>query len=257
MFVEEYLRVAPKLGDDFGPDAIGKIVRESFAHYVDCWKAARHAWGVHLDEDMDEYLFVRLHYDPDKDPSETESIVADAVLAGTAYHERIRVLATAVFKQKYDYDMDDNLLRFLFDTIRSNRIGLRMTEELHSFIKKFKEICDDIAVNVDAAYAGVYNRAPSHEELRSWTAYYLQKQSESVARSQCDEELMISLSHDLEYHDVIKKHIREAWPGPEDISNGVLFKVLAGTLEETKASPRMMPAQILSAAARRAVEAAR
>jgi hypothetical protein len=94
-------------------------------------------------------------------------------------------------------------------------------------VTDFKNERDDIVARIDAQYSHCLNRTPDPEEVHEHVLLYRSRSCDCA-----DDELEATLCASLEFHDVIKAHLKEINKG------SILSSKLYELLKEVVADPR-------------------
>ena len=228
MYVHEYFRYKNiEAQTNVVPD-VAEIRREHSERYA-------RLDGMHtryLGESLDEYEFVKRFIDSsDKGPAfyqETE----DDIIGGAEYRRVVSRKLSDIHRGMYDLEIEEREHGFLFARVRKDRCELD-EEVLVRYVVDFKSERDVIVERVERVYDRILERRPDPLEVDDAIIEYRKKMlagddDEEEGYASADAELEARICSELEYHEVIKRAVRQSDP---DVLPSVLFKILKAVLE--------------------------
>lgn len=222
MFVQEYFRYGA------GVD----LVRLKAAHDRRFQRIAEIELAF-LGAALSEHDFVRVHLDACvADEDGYLSRLQRRVLMSDAYEARMRALLSRIHADMYDDAIEARELGFLFQRMRARGEALD-ADVLCQHVVAFKDERDRIVERIDAVYRRTLQRSPDRLETEEHVLLYRQRGVEEqqadaeadAVHDECDALLERALCASLEFHDVIKARLRDAYGGA-DMPPSALYAAL-------------------------------
>lgn len=140
----------------------------------------------------------------------------------------------AYFKKLYDLTMDESDLSFLFNKVRCEKLHPK-DERLVEILKEFKAETDDFIDHIFKVYMRALERQPDMYEIETQLLYYRTSARASDIDA-IDKGVAAQLTQTLEFHDIIKKHIKNMYFAKysKDINPSRLFQILQEMVEKVK-----------------------
>ena len=215
MFVPEYFKYC-----DVDPSELpGLCVRHS--------RRRERVSDVHnrfLNVDVSEHEFVTKYLDACDSPSFYAEL-EETILDSQEYRDAMRRVLSDVYQSMYDAAIEPRELAHLFERVRADR-GELDADARTEHVTDFKAERDDIVERIETMYTQCLNRAPDPQEVDEHVLLY------RTRRDSADDELEAALCASLEFHDVIKAHLR-ALSG-----NNIMSSKLYEMLKAVVADPR-------------------
>lgn len=180
---------------------------------------------------------------------EVDSVVTGNLIQSDLYREAMRSKIADTHRALFDagthmteYDSD-----CVFEIAKAGSLDL-VGEELRECVRNFQYQTDRIHSHVCDVYAAVFDRQPDAAELDGATRTYRERMKsepgikEENIVPQLDVELECRLVADLEFHDILKRKIKQArWDAKEELLSGrALYDLLRKVLTELASVPPEM-----------------
>lgn len=178
---------------------------------------------------LSEHTYINIHL-LKVDETDYFDTVINSIVQTKEYEENALVILQSYYKKIYDLTMDDTDLRYIFNIVKNERLHLR-DERIVELLKSFKQQTDDIIDHIFATFEKVLERQPDMYEIEEQVSTY-----RHLIRSKTFQDINTSLSKSLaqtlEFHDIIKKHIKTVYVSMKnkEISPSILFNVLQKVL---------------------------
>jgi len=114
------------------------------------------------------------------------------------------------YKKLFDGSLDDNDLKYIFNIIKKHKYDL-YDNQLVDRLKEFKTETDTFIENIFTTYKRVLERQPDLIEVDEQLYKYRKGQQSGITIEDLNSQLVISLQSTLEFHDIIKKHIKSQY----------------------------------------------
>lgn len=225
MFVHEYFRYKnmPVVVD------VASVRRQHVAAYDRLDRLHASYVGARLDE----YAFVRTYIDASDAGESFFARIEEEILAGDEYRRCVSAKLCEIHQSMYDVEIEPRELSFLFQRVQRDRCELD-DEVLVQYVVDFKAERDVIVASVERQYGRILERAPDPFEVDDAIVEYRTfrlRDSSDDDYAGADAELEAKICASLEYHEVIKKAVRQRDP---DVLPSVLFKVLKTMVDSEK-----------------------
>lgn len=134
-----------------------------------------------------------------------EQVISD-ILQTNDFKSAMCVVLTDYYKKIYDLPIDESDLEYIFDKVKGKRMHL-YDERIVETLKEFKTQTDIMIENIFNTYEHVLERQPDSFEIEQQLAHY--RKNLDMGFNQLNTVLSTELSGTLEFHDIIKKHIKD------------------------------------------------
>lgn len=224
MFVQEYFKYivqspsTSKEMDDF---------QALYNSHVSSYNKMRELAESYTWTDLAEYDYIKRYlYDVDH-PQFFENII-DEVIQSDDYHACMRKCIENKYKELYDEDLEKSDIEYIFEKVKALKLN-RYDDKLSIIITNVKKETDDIISNIFQTYFDVLERQPDVYEIEEHVAFYrsnLILPMEEI-NAKLEKQLMVS----LEYHDIIKKKIKDLYK--EKHGNDALPSIIYSVLQKS------------------------
>jgi hypothetical protein len=177
---------------------------------------------------IEELLFIKEYLNL-VDQLEWEDIIIDRLIASPVYDENMRSSIRTIYESLYNTRISGDDEDHMFLEMKSLRIDLK-NQAVTDTIVRVKEDTDDIISRLDTVFDNVLKRMPDEMEVRDYKKLY--RAQKTCDKTDTDREIETQLYNSLEYHDILKNLIRDAFvkksqkpPLPSQLY-GVLNKIL-------------------------------
>jgi len=231
MYVQEYFKYVP-----------GRVPVEEYpslanAHSIN-YNKLREIYTAYTDIDMDEYTYVKT-YLYEVDISGFYDTIIDRIVESDEYAECIKDVLVDKYKSMYDEDLDSNDVAYIFNIVKKQKLG-HSDDKLTGVLASVKKETDIIISHIFKQFTDVLERQPDVFEIDQYVAYYRERLASSSLEI-IDVQLETILMHSLEFHDIIKKKIKNIYVSTKkreivpSIVFGLLNKILS-VIDECKMS---------------------
>lgn len=195
-------------------------------HQTDCYARLRDVYEKHVDQDLDEYSFIRGYlHKMDTQPHFMEAFIED-ILSSEAYAKKMRAALSEKFQRMYHETLDPDDLDYVFQKVKAAKRHLQ-SEEISPTLVEFKKETDDIIAHIFDTFMTLLQRQPDAHESSKWVTHYRQHLDRGLHA--LDAELENDVLHSLEYHDIIKQKIKNRFTQTHggDIMPSKMFELLS------------------------------
>jgi hypothetical protein len=171
---------------------------------------------------ISEYFYVKKYLYEIDDSKFFDKFIDEIINSKEYMHGMIKVI-NEKYKNMFDQTLDERDIEYVFDIIKNKKLDI-MNEEIDSILVKLKEETDYIISQIFKVYDETLNRPPEISEIEQHTSMYRKAQNHDEMNT-CLEKMLINT---LEYHDIIKNHIKDLYKTKhgKDISYSILYNVL-------------------------------
>ena len=150
-----------------------------------------------------EYKFVKTYLFTSDEPNFFDSLV-DKLISCSDYELIMKKILRDKFMSMFDIEPTKDDIAYMFDIVKTTKIGI-MDDDLIKIIHQVKKETDDISSNIFKVFVKVLDRHPDVFELETFINYY-RKNPSSLKDNNVY--LESTLMQSLEFHDIIKQHIK-------------------------------------------------
>ena len=159
--------------------------------------------GYNVDEErfIRDYLF----------KINNESFLQDlkiSIIASEEYETKMKHRLNIIYNQLYDEELNADDQEYIFEKIKAEGFEL-LNEELNRFIVDFKNESDHITERIFRIIIDTFGREPDCHEIDSFSSVYRKNTGKTF--EDIDKLVERELQDSLEYHDVLKKKIRDTY----------------------------------------------
>jgi hypothetical protein len=186
--------------------------------------------SAYLDLFLTEYEYIKQFLQSMDDATFVTSFVNE-VTNSSGYEGKMKVLISKKFKEMFDDCLENDDVCYVFKIIKENKLSL-IDEDISNILVNFKQETDEIIQKIYNLYERTLCRHPDEYELEKDIVAFRSSQSQTGfvgAEKELEKELMVS----IEYHDILKKHIKAQYSQKHasDALPSTLFKLLARAIE--------------------------
>lgn len=217
MFVQEYLRLTDvhPLGDVAVNASVEKW-KEAFVEEKPTLCAMMNVISTvyenYLGREITGYAVIDryLHlFDQAKESTEKLfETVKEELVKTPDYEKAMSNRIAQAYSDTYSIEMSEADTKFVFDKVRQHAIALN-DDQMHDFIRKFKDDMDAITNNICDTYMAVYDRVPDPSELAKHVAEYRSRITSLDQVDELNREVESALVSSLEFHDVLKTKLKQ------------------------------------------------
>lgn len=203
-------------------------------HKTDYNKVAN-IYSSYCNMDLTEPEYIDIHL-MDVDQPRYFDMIVDNIVNTPEHKEFMCATLQAYYKKLYDLTMDESDLIFLFNKVREEKLHPK-DERLVEILKEFKAETDDFIEHIFTVYKRVLERQPDMYEIEGQLMHYrVQSLTQDIAA--IDSAVAMQLTKTLEFHDIIKKHIKSLYHAThaKDITPSRLFQILQEMVDKVKYS---------------------
>lgn len=220
IYIHEYFKYQTASPDEF--PLIYDVHVQNFNHLQEIYKTYT---GVCVDEYNG---YIKKYLDLVDEPSFFDQII-DEIINSDQYEQGMRVQIFKKFKSLYDEDLDAQDISYLFDIIKKQKLSIS-DDMISRILAMYKQNTDDIMNHIFKTYVLVLGRQPDMYEIEQYSVHYRNEidNTQDVTYDIIDSNLESKLMRSLEFHDIIKKKIKELYTEMKgkDILSSLLFDVL-------------------------------
>lgn len=226
MYVKEYFKYVLEVDEPLEESALVALKEKQIKDY-------NILYGLYKnfnDVELSEWKFVNEHlYDID-DPKFFDTFV-DAIVYSLEYKMSMVDVLNASNKQLYDTMLDENDIDYVFKKVQILKLGLN-DERVTDVLKSLKNETDLFVEHISDTYKNTLERQPDVYEIAKYVEMY-RRDGPTLGIDTVDDELAKILINELEFHDIIKKHIATVHVEKKggDILRSKLFEVLNKILQ--------------------------
>lgn len=228
MYVKEYFKYVVNVDPKNRKDIFGDLDMLKNEHTTNFNRIAN-IYSVYCNTKLTEHMYVSKHILHVDTPDYFNRIVDDII--STADYEAYMILTLqAYYKKLYDIAMDDSDVNYLFKKVREMKLHPK-DEKLVDILKEFKAQTDVFIEHIFTVYKRVLERQPDMYEIEEQLSTYRAMRESNI--DVVDKQLAVQLAGALEFHDIIKKHIKTIYSGKnnnKDINPSRLYMVLHAIL---------------------------
>jgi hypothetical protein len=155
-----------------------------------------------------------------------ENIIED-IISSEGYRFRMSKHIATLYKQLYDEDLEASDVEWIFSIVKRQKLCIS-DDRINNTLATFKTETDEITSHIFKVFLTVLGRQPDMFEIEQYIEEYRRQVNDDVkpvTYQMVDSVLENNLIKSLEFHDVIKKKIKETYNGKE-IRASVLFEIL-------------------------------
>lgn len=215
IFVQEYFKYNNILSINF---------QQLFKEHNENYNRLREIFESYTGKTISEYFYVHKFLDFVDDPQFFEKIVND-IVGSNEYKNSMQRILVEQYKSMYDIDLDEQDINYIFDIVKRQKLDIK-NEKIAIILSDLKEETDSIVSNIFKEFTRVLERPPDVYDIEQYTNYYRSKLDEGYKN--INKNLENILMHTLEFHDIIKKKIKELYVSKygNEIKPSILFDCL-------------------------------
>lgn len=215
IFIQEYFKYSGMGQCDFV-----QMYREHNANY----NRLREIFESFTGKTISEYYYVHRFLDSVDDVHFFDNIIND-IVDSNEYKNSMQRILVEQYKSMYDIDLDEQDIVYIFDIVKRQKLDIK-SERIVVILSDLKDENDTIVSNIFKEFTQVLERPPDVYDIEQYTNYYRYRLSEGYAS--INKSLESILMQTLEFHDIIKKKIKELFVAKNgaDIKPSVLFDCL-------------------------------
>lgn len=182
--------------------------------------------------DLTEWSFVHKHL-YDVDAPEFFDTFVDGIVFSDAYKKSMVDVLNFSNKQLYDTHLDESDIEYVFKKVQDKRLGLN-DDSVIEVLKDLKYETDLFVENISDTYKKTLERHPDVYEISKYVEMY-RHDVPALTIEKVNENLSKILVNELEFHDIIKKHIGSVYSskkGGAEILRSKLFDILNKILQK-------------------------
>lgn len=205
MYVKEYFKyvVFPSPSEkQYIFASLDKIKEQHLSMYHKLAKI----YATYTNSVLTEHEFVNSHLLAIDSDAYYDKIINN-IVETSEYESSMCMTIQEYYKKLYDGSLDNNDLQYIFNIIKLHKYDL-YDNRLVDCIKEFKKETDDFVDNIFNTYKLVLERQPDLIEVDDQLCKYRKGLQSRVNIEELNHQLEMSLQSTLEFHDIIKKHIR-------------------------------------------------
>jgi hypothetical protein len=204
MFVKEYYKYVV-LPNQQEKQHIFSSLETLYQQHTSMYNKMANLSMAYLNTQLSEHEYVNTHLLKIDAPHYVDDYITAAVNS-TGYIQNMMTNLTTYYKKIYDLTIDDEDLHYLFVLVQKTKSPLR-DEKVIDILKSFKQQTDDIIDNIFMVYQQVLERQPDMYEIEEQVVIYRNKIRDR-SFDELNSALARTLTNTLEFHDIIKKHIK-------------------------------------------------
>lgn len=230
MFVKEYFKYVVHPSEDTTKTLFSQLGQLKATH-TSYFNRLSQIYSSYTGSPLTEHNYVNDHLMFVDEPSYFDFII-DKIIDTPEYRTMMETMLLSYYKKLYDIAMDDSDLHFIFEKVRAAKMHLH-DEKIVDRLKDFKAETDMLIENIFVTYERVLERQPDTPEIEDHLSQYRMK-IRSISIEQLNSELSIKLSKTLEFHDIVKKHIKTIYHDNvnETISPSKLYAILQAIISQ-------------------------
>ena len=191
----------------------------------------RSIFETYTGKTISEYFFVSKYLDQIDNPLFFENFI-DSIVNSVEYKSSMQNILATQYKSLYDIDLEEQDITYIFEIVKKQKLDI-INERIAVILYELKEETDTIISNIFKQYTKVLERPPDVYEIEQYTQYYRSKLEQGYTI--INESLETILMHTLEFHDIIKKKIKELFfeKNGSEIRPSTLFDCLNRVLTKS------------------------
>lgn len=222
IYVQEYFKYIHGSNTLTDSDAI-----YIYNEHVENYNRLREIFLMYSGKEIDEYTgYIHKYLQEVETPYFFENII-NTIVVSSEYEHGMKKELFDVYKKMYDDELDTADIDYLFEIVKKQKLGIS-DDKLVSVITTFKNETDNIIHHIFQQYLAVLEREPDMYEIEQFVSYY-RNELENVDNpiNNVDKSLESKLMKNLEFHDVLKKRIKQT---NKDMLPSVVFDILQRVL---------------------------
>lgn len=222
IFVHEYFKYAKDC------KTIHTEIQDILKKHTMSFERMKAIWRDYLNEDLREYEYVkRFIIDIDRTAFFTE--IKDKIITWPEYEHAMKTSVKQKYFEMYGTQLEPYDSDYLFQSLRQNKLSVN-DESIHDRLVEFKDETDEIITRIISVYSKVLDRQPDESEIDKYIQVY--RDHIQAGFDSTDSVVERELISSLEFHDILKKHIKQAYFKQKgmDAIPSVLFKSLSYVL---------------------------
>ena len=180
----------------------------------------------YLDETIDAYEFVKQFLYASDHANFFEDFVRK-IVSSSQYQEFMFHHIHHLYLDIFNESLDDEDIAYIFEKVQPLKLAFK-SEVLRDTLLEIKNETDDIIGFIFKTYVDVLERSPDAFEIKESIAYYRNALKDHEPYEKINAHLEKKLMNALEFHDILKKKIKEVYPM---IMPRLLFMRLAEILQ--------------------------
>lgn len=230
MFVKEYFKYVVHPSPTEITEIFGQLGHLKATH-ISNFNRLSQIYSSYTGTPLSEHKYINDHLMFVDEPSYFDLII-EKIVDTIEYRTMMETVLLSYYKKLYDIAMDDSDLHFIFEKVRSAKMHLH-DEKIVEKLKDFKAETDMLIENIFVTYERVLERQPDTPEIEEHLSHY-RIQIRLISIEQLNSELSIKLSKTLEFHDIVKKHIKTIYHDKvnETISPSKLYAILQAIITQ-------------------------
>ena len=197
----------------------------------DNFNRLRSLFETYTGKTISEYFFVSKYLDQIDNPLFFENFI-NTIVNSSEYKSSMQTILAKQYKSLYDIDLEEQDITYIFEIVKKQKLDI-VNEMIVVMLSQLKEETDTIISNIFKQFTKVLERPPDVYEIEQYTQYYRSKLDEGYTT--INKNLESILMHTLEFHDIIKKKIKELFfeKNGTEIRPSILFDCLNRVLTKS------------------------
>ena len=184
----------------------------------------REIYESYTGKTISEYYFVNKFLYQIDDQNCFETII-DTIVGSPDYQQSMFKILSEKYKNMFDVELEESDLIYIFEIVKNQKLDI-LNENIPVILTQLKIETDEIVSHIFKQYSVVLERAPDITDIQLYIQFYREKLA--LGYSSIDTTLENILMHTLEFHDIIKKKVREEYfqKNTSEIRPSALFDIL-------------------------------
>jgi hypothetical protein len=202
MFIQEYFKyVIEKNTLDLGIEDLH--VTHNFKY-----NKLRSIFQSYTGKSISEYYFVKKYLYKVDDPTFYDNNI-DEIVNSIEYKQGMQKVLADKYQKMFDLSLYGSDIDYIFNIVKTKKLDI-ITEEIDLVLEQLKAETDEIISNIFKVYMDVLQRAPDMSEIERYVSFYRERK-DTQTNATTNAELERIIVRTLEFHDIIKKHIRSIY----------------------------------------------
>jgi len=199
MFIQEYFKYVIE------KNTLDLNLEDLHATHNFKYHKLRSIFQCYTGKSISEYYFVKKYLYKVDDPSFFDNNI-DEIVNSPEYKQSMQKVLVDKYKNMFDLTLYESDIDYIFNVVKGKKLDI-VTEDLDLVLEQLKTETDDIISNIFKVYMDVLQRAPDMSEIERYVMFYRDRK-DTQTNATTNAELERIIVRTLEFHDIIKKHIR-------------------------------------------------